>query len=292
MFCRVAAVLLACCSAILFGGMTVALRYALRRCPDAELGALATTTVAFVACSLIAAADSGGSLAPGQLWPFALAGLLAPGAAQLLFTRAVREAGPSRTSVAVGVAPLVSVMIAILLLDEPLHVALAVGALLIVLGGVALIGERIRPDQFRRVGLALAFAATALFATRDNIVRWLSGSTKLTPIAAAATALLAGSLLLALYLVATRGRQAFAGIADTLAAFGIGGTLFGLSYAALFEAYYRGRVTVVSPLVATESLWGVLLSALIIGRSELIGKRLVLGAALIVAGGALIGAFR
>ena len=35
------------------------------------------------------------------------------------------------------------------------------------------------------------------------------------------------------------------------------GVLFGLSYVSLFEAYYRGRVTVVSPIVATESLWGV-----------------------------------
>ncbi|HEY2940558.1 MAG TPA: hypothetical protein VGJ27_12165, partial [Gaiellaceae bacterium] len=61
---------------------------------------------------------------------------------------------------------------------------------------------------------------------------------------------------------------------------------------ALFEAYYRGRVTVVAPLVATESLWGVLFSGLLLRRSELVGRRLVLGAALIVAGGALIGAWR
>ena len=51
-------------------------------------------------------------------------------------------------------------------------------------------------------------------------------------------------------------------------------------------------MTVVSPLVATESLWGVALSALLIGRSELVGRRLVLGALLIAAGGALIGAAR
>lgn len=70
------------------------------------------------------------------------------------------------------------------------------------------------------------------------------------------------------------------------------GILFGLSYVLLFEAYYRGKVTVVSPLVATESLWGVLLAALFLRRSELVGPRVVLGAALLVAGGALIGAFR
>ena len=70
------------------------------------------------------------------------------------------------------------------------------------------------------------------------------------------------------------------------------GILFGASYVSLFEAYYRGRVTVVAPLVATESLVGVGLSALFLRESELVGRRLVLGALLIVAGGALIGAFR
>ena len=47
-----------------------------------------------------------------------------------------------------------------------------------------------------------------------------------------------------------------------------------------------------SPLIATESLWGVVLSVLLLRESEVVGRRLVLGAALIVAGGALIGAYR
>jgi drug/metabolite transporter (DMT)-like permease len=48
----------------------------------------------------------------------------------------------------------------------------------------------------------------------------------------------------------------------------------------------------VAPLVAVESLFGVALSALLLRDSERVGRQLVLGAALVVAGGALIGAFR
>ena len=70
------------------------------------------------------------------------------------------------------------------------------------------------------------------------------------------------------------------------------GVAFGLSYVSLFEAYYRGRVTIVSPLVATESLWGVGLALLLLRRHEHIGRRLLTGAVLVVAGAALIGAFR
>jgi uncharacterized membrane protein len=68
--------------------------------------------------------------------------------------------------------------------------------------------------------------------------------------------------------------------------------LLGTSYAFAFEAYFRGRVTVVSPLVATESFFGVLFAVLLLRRSELVGKHVVVGAALIVAGAALIGATR
>jgi drug/metabolite transporter (DMT)-like permease len=67
------------------------------------------------------------------------------------------------------------------------------------------------------------------------------------------------------------------------------GILFGLSYLCLFEAYFRGRVSIVSPLIATESLWGVAIAALVFPSTERVGRRVVLGAVAIVAGGILIG---
>ena len=51
-------------------------------------------------------------------------------------------------------------------------------------------------------------------------------------------------------------------------------------------------MSVVSPIVATESLWGVGLSAVFLRQHELVGRKLALGAVAVVAGGALIGAFR
>ncbi len=44
--------------------------------------------------------------------------------------------------------------------------------------------------------------------------------------------------------------------------------------------------------MATESLWGVLLAAIFLRRCELVGRRLFLGAVLVVAGGVLIGVYR
>jgi len=275
----VTAVLLALASAALFGGMTVGVRLGLRGLPDAGGAALATVIPA-LAVALVAAAvrnDVHG------VWPFLLAGLLAPGGSQVLFTLAVREIGASRTSVAVGAAPLVAVVIALVFLGEPVKAPLLIGAVLVVSGGVLLAAEKDRPGHLRARGLLFAGGAATLFATRDNLVRALHGHA--APETAAAATLVAGTLLAWAWTRRPPTRRELARLTPA-------GLLFGLSYVCLFEAYWRGRVTIVSPLVATESLWGVFLSYLLIRHTEGVGRRLAVGAALIVAGGALIGAVR
>lgn len=275
------AVLLALLSAALFGAMTVAVRLGLLRSPDARLGAAATALTAF-AVALVASPFGSGEADPRDLALFALAGAVAPGVSQLLFTLAVRDAGAARASVVVGAAPLLTVALGLVVLDEPFELALLAGAALIVAGGAALAWEPLRPHDFRATGLAWAIGCTFLFASRDTFVRWFSGETAVASTSAAAATLAGGALVLAVTAARSRWRRGLA--------FVPAGICFGLSYVFLFEAYYRGRVTVVSPLVATETLWGVGLSALLIGRGERVGRHLALGAVLVVAGAALIGA--
>jgi drug/metabolite transporter (DMT)-like permease len=266
--------------------MSVALRMGLQRDPDVALATFATSGTALLvalAAAVVEVPSRGAHLS--SAWPFLLAGLLSPGAAQIFVTYAIRESGSSRVSMIFGTAPLVSVTIALLVLGEPASVPLIIGAMLIVAGGVELARERERPAHFRRIGLLFAFVAATLFAIRDNLVRHLAvGGTVAPPAIAAAAALLGGTILIAAW--------ARRGIGRRWLRFVPAGILFGASYISLFEAYYRGRVTVVAPLVAVEALFGVALSALLLRDSELVGKRLLVGAGLIVVGGALIGAFR
>ena len=133
------AVVLALCSAALFGGMTVALRPALARGDDPLCGAFLTVLPAL--CVALVAAAIVGDWDVAAVWPFALAGILAPGVSQVLFTLAIRDAGPSRTSATVGMAPLFAVTFAVVLLGEPLVAGIALGAVLIVAGGVVLASE-------------------------------------------------------------------------------------------------------------------------------------------------------
>jgi drug/metabolite transporter (DMT)-like permease len=280
------AVLLALSSAALFGAMTVALRPALARGGSAEAGALATVASALAVA--LGAALVQGEWALEEVWPFLLAGVLGPGCSQLLFTLAVRDAGPSRTSAVAGTAPLFSVAIALVLLDEPLIGGVVAGAVLIVAGGILLVRERGRPAHVKLVGLLFALGSAIVFAVRDNLIRWLSSDTPVEPALAAAATLAAGGVTIFVFLLVAGNGLSARGASAYVPA----GACFGLSYVLLFEAYYRGRVTVVSPLVATESLWGVAFSALFLRREELVGRRLALGATLIVAGGVLIGLTR
>ena len=266
--------------------MSVALRMGLQRQPDIALGTIATLTVALVVAVVAVAAETPSrGMHVGSAWPFFLAGLLSPGLAQIFVTVGIRDSGASRVSMVFGTAPLVSVTIALVFHGEPVRAPLLAGAMLVVAGGVELARERGRPAHFSRLGLLYAFVGAGLFAIRDNLVRHLAeGRTVVPPAVAALTALLGGMLVASVW---ARRR-----LSQRWLAFVPAGLMFGGSYIALFEAYYRGRVSVVAPLVAIESLAGVVLSALLLRDSELVGRRLLFGAALIVAGGALIGAFR
>ena len=77
------AVLLALASALLFGGMTVALRFALRAQPEADLGAVVTSAAAFVVVAAAAAVEPGTNT---DTMPFST-----PDASRTLSTPAVKS---------------------------------------------------------------------------------------------------------------------------------------------------------------------------------------------------------
>src|SRR5512134_898702 len=272
------AVALALVSAAFFGAMPVAVRFALvPPAVAASVGALFMQVGTF-AVLCVAAALQGGVTLDG-LALFLVAGAVAPGLSNLFITVGIREAGASRASVAFGTAPLFAVTLAVMVFGERPGAAVLVGAVLIVCGGIALALEPERPRHVRRIGIASALVGAALFALRDNIVRELSLDTD-APSMTAGAAMLAASLVVTSSLVAVR-RHRVGWPAATVVRWLVPGTLVGLSYVALFEACYRGTVSVVAPIVATESLFGVVFAALLLGRSERIGPRIVVGATLV-----------
>lgn len=257
------------------------------------MGAIVIIPAAFLV-ALAAAAIAGdlGDVHPGALWSFFLIGLLVPGSSQILFIQSIRLAGPSRAAILIGVAPLVSAVLAIAFLGEPAKIGLALGTVLIVAGGGFLAFERKRPESFRVLGAAVALMCALLFGIRDNLVRKASSSYHPPPLLATAATLLGACVFLLAYLLVARRRQLRERFRSSIVPFLAAGLTLGFAYAFLVEGFSHGRVTVVAPLNATQSIWGVLFAAVLVGRSELIGRRTVLAGVLIVAGSALISATR
>jgi drug/metabolite transporter (DMT)-like permease len=284
-------VLLAAGAALSFGALAVTIRLALQPPLDAEAASLVTTFLAGVFCVVLAVVT--GDLTGFDwvdTWPFFVTGLFAPGISQILFTRAVGMIGPSRTAVFVGVSPVLSAAIAVTLLSEPLHAALVLGTLLVVAGGTLLVRERGRPGGLLSLGIGMALGAALLFGIRDNLVRWAARGNDVPGFVAASASLASATMVIAIVVLLrpngiARVRQAFR-------PFLLSGLVYGVSYACLYSAFDRGPVTVVAPLVATESLFAVLISMVVLRRSERIGARLLVAAALVVGGGALISSFR
>ena len=153
---------------------------------------------------------------------------------------------------------------------DDLASALDAGLPITQLGGDAKAGDRVLHDILRQRGVVLSPTEDAVL-----LAGWRAGR--------------AGAALRS-RAVGRRNRLVWP--ARVVARWLLPGAFVGLSYVALFEAFYRGTVSVVAPIVATESLFGVVFSALLLHRSERVGARVVLGATLVVSGSALIAVVR
>ena len=274
-----------------FGALAVAIRVALAPGIDPDAASLVTTLVACALCAAIAAVfGQWGSVPWRDTWPFFVAGTVAPGITQVLFTRAVGLIGPSQTTIVVGASPVLSAAIAIAFLSEPVRVALVAGTLLVVGGGTILAWERGGPRGLLTLGVLLAGAGSVLFAIRDNFVRWAERGSEVPGVVAASCSLATASVVIGA-LVLARGDRV-ARMRAAAVPFLLSGVIYGLAYAFLLTGFDHGRVTVVAPLYGTESLWAVVFSVVVLRRVESVGLRLVAAAVFVVAGGALISGFR
>jgi drug/metabolite transporter (DMT)-like permease len=282
------AIALASLASLFFGVLAVTMRMCFRSGASFGPVALATTGGAAVVAFAVALAAHGTEEATlHSVWPFVVAGVVAPGVSQLLFVRAIELIGASRTAVLVGIAPLLSAGFAIALLGEPVHAGLVAGTLAIVAGGLLLTWER-SATRLPALGFIVGGIAAVAIAARDNFVRWAAKENALPGTSAAVLSLAAATVFLLLLF----GRSSRRGLWEQRRAVLASALLLGAAYACLLEALDRGRVTVVAPLYATESLWAVLFAALLLRTSEAVGRRLVAAAVLMVLGGALIGISR
>ena len=219
---------------------------------------------------------------------FALVGLFFPAAVTLLIYTGNQRMGPTITSSVSCTTPMFALSGAILFLGEALTGGNVLGTAIIVLGMLVLTwtgGTRAR--SWPLWAIALPFAAAAIRAlaqvlTKAGLTLWSS------PYAAV---LIGYSVSAAVILIAVRAGGA-PKAADRCAMpwFIATGFLNGGSLLLMYVALAKGRVSLVSPIVATYPLFTLALNMLFL-RHDRVTPRVAAGAVLTVAGVAVLLAF-
>jgi drug/metabolite transporter (DMT)-like permease len=215
---------------------------------------------------------------------FAVVGVVFPAVVTLLNFASNRIAGPTVAGTVSSTTPLFAVLVAILLLGEPLTVAAAAGTAAIVLGVIAFTtrggGGSSRTWAAWAILLPLAGAAIrggAQAAVKGGLVLWPEPFVAvLVGYTVSCATIFAASRTLVPENTAPLNRRGVLWFMSV-------GACNGAGILAMYAALARSPVSVVSPLVATYPLFTLALSALFL-REERFGPRVLLGVALTVAG--------
>ena len=281
------AIILALASAIGYGlGLTLT-QFGLRHVAPATGAAISipTSALLFVAAAPIGLA--GTSPAWAALPIFAGVGLLFPAAATLITFAANGRLGPVITGSLGNLAPVFAVLLAFVLLGEPLRLGQMVGLAIILAGVLALSGPRGRPHAgWASWYLALPLVTAALRGFIQPVIK-LGLAIWPSPFAAVLVGYIVSSAVVLTALRWRTGRWRPQTNARGLAWFAGVGVCNGLAVLLMYAALARGPVAIVSPLVATYPLVTVAAGAL--ARHAVENQlRVTLGAALTVVGVGLL----
>jgi drug/metabolite transporter (DMT)-like permease len=247
---------------------------------------------------------------------FALSGLFAPAISRAAALGGVRALGPSiSVPIQQGLRPLIVVPAAVIVLNETVGWTRALGLAAIVAGGWILSREPERADElpaealvapgpatggpgtavqrrsrattwgFRR-GIAFPVAAAVGYATADLLVKVGLGG-RSDPVYAAPVSIGVGFCVWALAHVSGRVRRRFS-LGRDWGWLVLAGAFMGAAIMLLFRALARGEVTLVAPVIATQPLFVLLLSAIVLRTLERRDRTTIVAASVVVVGTVLV----
>lgn len=218
---------------------------------------------------------------------FILSGLIQPAFVRFLHYTGIVRLGASRAGPVRGIAPLFAIVIAFFFLGERLGPSVYVGAVLCV-AGLWFISHRRRGEaDWRTIDLLFPLGAALLTAISQNIRK--SGLLILpNPFIAAAVTTTTSLVVFFLSLVLTGQIRSIKWDGRCLPSYGSAALISIVAQVFTFTALSAGQVSVIVPLVNTNPLFIVILSALFLKDVEKVTGLVVTGAILTVGGVALI----
>jgi uncharacterized membrane protein len=229
-----------------------------------------------------------------SLWAwryFILAGVFAPVLGRLCNYIGLQRVGVNLTLPISNSNPMISVMLALVFLDESLTQRGAAGALAAIIGGI-LIASASRSDanpmDIRYRDLLFPVGGAVIYGS-VQLLRNVGMDLIAEPAVGAAVNLTTSWLIVAVFLMVTnRGQEIVSIPRGDLGYFIAAGTASSLGLVCLYAALQSGTVVIVTPILNATPLFGFVLTYLFIREREPFTPQVLLGTVLIVVGVGLL----
>ena len=226
-----------------------------------------------------------------ELLIFVLVGLIQPGGTRFLAYLSVEKVGVAVTAPLRATTPLFSSLLAIMVLNEQLTVAVAGGTTLVVCGIILLSMREEKTGGWMNIFVALPLLS-AFVAGSTQVIRKIGLAQISLPILGAAVTTGTSFVAVAVSLSVTRNWSTVTFNRQSLGYFLTAGCAVTLGVASVYMSLYLSDVVIVAPLASLSPLYSLVLSAVFLREVEVITTRRVVAAGLIVLGAVLITAIR
>ncbi len=217
---------------------------------------------------------------------FALRGAMDPGIAAFLAFIAFRRVGASLTIPIIAAASLASTALSVAFLREALTLPIGFGTILI-LAGVWLLAFKHDSIASNKKYVLVAIAASAIIGA-GAVVTKAGLNISDAPVSGLAISFSAALLVQAIVITLARkwGEVPFGWKKSRV--FLMAGIVIAVAFLTTYLAFSKGAVNIVAPLLSTQPLFALVLSAVLLRNYEKITRNIIIGTVVIVAGAALL----
>ncbi|HEX9443344.1 MAG TPA: DMT family transporter [Candidatus Binatia bacterium] len=221
------------------------------------------------------------------VWVFLAAGLFAPGIGRTLTYVGIEKLGVARSTPISNASPMFASVLAVFVLGEIWSPVNFLGTALVISGIAILSGARGGKGRWRRLDLVYPVVAAVVFGVSTNL-RKLGLTIASRPLMAAAVTATTAFVFVVCLLQARGGLPALKLSRSNYRWFFAAGFANTAATLSVFHALSFGEVVVVEPLVASNPVFSLIMSAVFLKDLETITPRVVAGALCTVAGTVLV----
>jgi uncharacterized membrane protein len=216
---------------------------------------------------------------------FAVSGIFAFGLARLLYFMSIEQLGVSISSAIIGINPLLSTLLAAILLGENIVPSALTGAILVVTGIYLLSGTKGR--SIIRRSIIIPILSTTSYAI-STVLRKGGLNIQPDPIFGAQIVAISGTLSFLTYLAISGKLSEIRVSKRSIIYFSTSGLVLGIGWIAFMTALEMGNVSVVTTIVFSYPLFSLILSWFFLKGQEDLSLRVVTGCIVIVIGVILV----